>query len=187
MASFGMSFSAHGLSGRVDAAYTVNHDPKHLGYDRLGLDGPEMARGFPVLAADIQYEGAGYFGYMGWVQVVRAVFGDGPEEVIIDRPPSMEGVQQPFVAWGPCPRFFDAPGTTDRPVAWHADTFLTVTPDLLMSKIVQPVCSFQWGYDVSSSGQVQPRPAVQQELDVWQQLVPLLESDCPDWEFLIAT
>jgi len=53
-----------------------------------------------------------------------------------------------------------------------------------MSKVVQPVCSFQWGYDVSRSGNVEPRCAFQQDLDVWLEVVPLLESDCPNWEFL---
>ncbi len=38
--SFVLKFMAHGFRGKVQVSYTLNEDPKHLGYDKLGMDVP---------------------------------------------------------------------------------------------------------------------------------------------------
>jgi hypothetical protein len=175
------------MPGQVHVSYGLNRDPALLGFDLLGLRSPSSkALGFPVIQATVEYDGHGYHRQMGWVQVVRWSHHDRPVEVLVDRAPQMEDGRHPYTAWGPCPTLFDAPSTTQRPVTWRADAFLTVTPDLLMTKVVRPVCSLYWGYDATSGGAVRPRPVLEQHLDAWQEAVPILQEDCPGWRFLSA-
>ena len=48
-------------------AYGINADPKRWGYHLLGLDFDiEVALGFPVIEARVEYPGEGYAGYLGW-------------------------------------------------------------------------------------------------------------------------
>ncbi len=98
------------------------------------------------------YDGNGYFRQIGWVQIVRASFNGDAEEAMVDKAPTWQAWPIPTRAWGPFPTLFDAPSTTSCSVAWRADAFLTVIPDLLMSTVVRSVCSVQWGYDVSIDG-----------------------------------
>jgi hypothetical protein len=179
-----LRFQAHGMAGQVHIAYGVNRDPSEIGFELLGV-GPHSsaALGFPVIEATVEYDGAGYHRDMGWVQVVRWSHHDGPLEVLVDRAPQMEDGRHPYSAWGPCPTLVDAPMNTRKLVAWRADAFLTISPDLLMIKVVQPVCSLQWGYDIDERGAVHPRPVHEQGLDVWDEVLPILQADCPDWQF----
>jgi len=53
-------FELSGQAGEVVVSYGENEDPVRWGYDLLGLDFRwEISRGFPVLRADVTYEGDG--------------------------------------------------------------------------------------------------------------------------------
>lgn len=152
----------------------------------LGLDDGtgSWARDFPVVEAAVEYSGDGYKTVMGWIQTVRVTHADGSAEEVVDRPPQMADVDQPSCSWGPRPTFFDAPATTDRPVPeWRADTFLTLSPDTVMTKSVRPVCAFHWGYTVGEDGTVTPQWPTSDGLRPWQDVVALLRAEHPNWSF----
>lgn len=74
--AFEVPFRVHDRDGRVRVRYEANQDPAHWGYDRLGFVTPpaDMATGFPVLEAAVEYEAAGYFRNMGWIQIIQASY-----------------------------------------------------------------------------------------------------------------
>lgn len=125
------------------ARLSVNDDPERWGYPLLGLSFPsDVACGFPVVEAEVDFPAEGYGAEFGWVQVVWM-----NEEVILDRAPQLVDTGFPYVTFGVRPAFFDAPSTTVPAATWRARTFLTGTPDLPMSKVLEPVVGFTWGYD----------------------------------------
>jgi hypothetical protein len=181
------SFVLHGRAGEVTVSYGVNDDPAHWGYPVLGLPYPDdVARGFPVVEARVEYQGTGYHAFMGWIQVVRYTEGANPLVVIIDRPPSVLDVDVPFLAMGPCPTLFDAPSTIWGDTHWRADSFLVGSPDAVMTKTAMPLFSFRWGYDRDASGVVTLRPCVPQPLSAWYEVRPLIAEQHPTWSLLDA-
>ncbi len=138
-------------AGRVTVRYGENRDPAHWGYDLLGLESPwEAARGFPVVSADVAYDGDGYAAILGWVQVVWMSVADEPSEAMVDVAPQLIGTGFPYLSFGFKPTMFDAPSTTHREVQWVARTFLTASPDRLMTRVLAPVVGFRWGYTIRS-------------------------------------
>ena len=118
-------FELSGKAGEVVVSYGENDDPRRWGYDLLGLDFPwEVSRGFPVLRADVTYEGDGYAAVLGWVQVVSmSVAGEAAPKMMVDVAPQLIGSGFPYVSFGVEPTMFDAPSTTDRDVGWVARHF----------------------------------------------------------------
>lgn len=183
-----LDFTSHDERGTVSVSYGVNDHPEGLGYAILGLpSSTAVAQGFPVMEATVHYEGDGYYAWMGWIQVVSTrQHGDEPV-AIIDGPPNMDDVAHPYCAWGVRPTLFDAPSTTDRGVEWRAQTFLTASPDGVMTKTVLPLCGYEWGYDINEVGEVTvvpPRP-----LDLassWPEACKILKRECPAWRLVPA-
>jgi hypothetical protein len=181
------AFELHGRVGEVTVRYGVNDDPAYWGYPVLGLPYDDnVACGFPVVEARVQYEGAGYHAFMGWIQVVRLTYGDSPLVVIIDRPPSLLDVDVPFLTMGPCPTLFDAPSTVWPNAHWRADSFLVASPDAVMTKTVMPLFSFCWGYDSDEHGVVTPRLCERQALSTWHDVRSLISEQHPAWRLLDA-
>jgi hypothetical protein len=186
-----LSFHLRGLKGRVRVQYDVNDDPTRWGYGRLGVGFDiDAARGFPVVEARVEYPGEGYAGFLGWIQVVRYWVGEQREPTVVapDVAPQMKESAMPYLSFGIAPVLFDAPAFTERNVVWKAWSFLTQTPDLLMSRIVEPVCGFRWGYEISDGiPTVTPLAAAQRAdwLDVMQELraqLPNWTFSCDEWE-----
>lgn len=149
----------------------------------LGLDHlSEVALGFPVCRASVAYPGEGYAAAMGWIQVIR--YGaDGEEEtILVDTAPQLSDAGVPYFAWGICPGFFDAPSTTQRGIIWTADAFLVTSPDALISKTVQPVCGFTWGYTTRSE-YPEPLPIAQADHGSWKSACEVLRPRYPSWRF----
>ena len=143
MGRLSLPFRLRGSDGVVHASVTVNDDPSRYGYDLLNLPFPvDTAYGFPVASATVEFPREGYAAELGWVQVVWM-----NDDIIVDRPPQLADVDYPYVVFGLRPAFFDAPSTTVTPVAWRARAFLTATPDCLMTRVIEPVTGFAWGYD----------------------------------------
>lgn len=155
----------------------MNDDPERWGYHLLGLEfAAEVARGFPVVEADVEFAAEGYAAELGWVQVVWM-----NDEVIVDRAPQLLDTGFPYVTFGPRPAFFDAPSTVRARVGWRARTFLTSTPDLLMTKVLEPVVGFTWGYDVAD-GRVDVVGLELASEDDWGSLAREVERELPQWD-----
>jgi hypothetical protein len=178
-------FELSGQAGEVVVSYGVNDDPPRWGYDLLGLDFPwEVSRGFPVLRADVTYEGDGYAAVLGWVQVVwMSVAGEAAPRAMVDVAPQLIGSGVPYVSFGVEPTMFDAPSTTDRDMRWVARTFLTASPDRLMTRVVAPVVGFRWGYTING-GDVAIEVLAPASDDDWLMARSVIGSRFSDWDFL---
>jgi hypothetical protein len=113
-----------------------------------------------VIEGRVEYAAKGYLGFLGWIQVVDYVVmkGSNTEEVVVapDVPPQLRDANTPYMSYGIEPRLFDAPAFTEKNVDWTARAFLTCTPDLLMTPVVEPLCGCSWGYTVTD-GVVAPK------------------------------
>jgi hypothetical protein len=180
-----LSFHLRGLSGRVQVHYGVNDDPQRWGYDKLGLDfDVDVARGFPVMEARVEYAAQGYAGFLGWIQVVRYQVGEGSEPTVVapDVPPQLKDSGTPYLSFGIEPVLFDAPAFTERDVTWTAWSFLTQTPDLVMTRVVEPVCGFRWGYVVRDGipSATELAPASRED---WFDVSEKLREQFAGWQF----
>lgn len=167
-------FQLHDTAGEVTTEYGFNSDPREVGFDLLGLNMVDVARGFPVLEARVQYEGAGYKSYMGWIHVLSMKENDETERRIVDIPPQLENTGSPFIAWGPTPTFFDAPATTATQMSWTANAFLVASPI--------PLVAIEWGYNVAD-GNIVPAPLSTPDVKAaWRRALPVLRT-YDSWQF----
>ena len=186
MTDLSLPFLARGKPGRIEVRYSLNGDPTRWGFDLLGLEGDvSRAAAFPVFEARVRYPEEGYLALFGWIQVVQywSAGGGEPEWSLLDNPPQLRGLGVPFYAWGSKPRMFDAPlDTPEGIVRWQALTFLTQTPDGLMSRVVEPLVGVTWGY-VIEDGTPTSLPLVSAEQSDWLASRSRLDADCPTWSF----
>lgn len=190
-------FSLRGREGTVAVTYGTNGDPERWGYGVLGLPWPSsLARGLPVLEARVSCPLEGYAAVMGWIQVVRIHVSElstalvsgvekapAGDHVWVDGPPQLRGLGVPFVSFGPCPTLFDAPASTESDTRFVADSFLTVTPDALISRCSQACCGFRWGYSTQAGQNPELLPLSSLAGREWAQALPILEEHFPDWKF----
>ena len=190
-------FSLHGGEGTVTVVYRANDDPELWGYELLGLPWPSsLARGLPVLDAQVSSRLEGYAAVMGWIQVVRihvsetstSLVPDGEpappgDHAWVDGPPQLRGLGVPFVSFGPCPSLFDAPASTESDIRFVADSFLTASPDALISPRSRPCFGLRWGYATKAGQEPELIPPSTLGENDWQEALPLLEEQFPDWSF----
>ena len=141
-------FSLRGREGALTVSYGANDDPEAWGYDLLGLPWPSsLAQGLPVLTAQVSCQVQGYAAVMGWVRIVRIHISELSTSLVVDGekappgdhswvdgPPHLRGLGVPFVSFGHCPTLFDAPGSTESDIRFIADSFLTASPDALITR-----------------------------------------------------
>jgi hypothetical protein len=152
----------------------------------------------PVLEARVAYEGDGYESVMGWIQVVRIHVDRSSEALIpgsekapagdhlwVDVPPNLRGLGVPFVSFGPRPTLFDAPASTESNVRFVADSFLTASPDGLVTRRSRPCFGVRWGYstlgDPGSAIEILPLREIGAK--EWSDALPSLDEHFPDWTF----
>lgn len=185
-ASLTIPFSLRGFDGSVAVHYAVNDDPTRWGMQYLGiaseLEELQLARGYPVLLATVQYAAEGFAAELQWIQLVSTSIGAAPVEIMCDTAPQMTGVAMPFMSFGVNPVLFDAPVRIQPGLQWRAESFLTFTPDILMSKIIEPVCGFAWGFDVEDSG-VRIKEVTVVNNSSWSKAGEQLARMYPDWRF----
>ncbi len=147
------SFRLRGVEGGVNVSFQANEDPVRWGYGTLGLTWPtDLARGLPVIAARTECELDGYAAVMGWIQVVRIDVLESSQALVdgvdkapaghhewVDGPPQLRGLGIPFTSFGECPTLFDAPASTESDTTFLADSWLTASPDALISRESFPV------------------------------------------------
>ena len=191
------ALSLHGRKGSVNVELSANDDPARFGFGVLGLDWPvDLALGLPVLEANVSYEGEGYAAVMGWIQVVRIHVDERSESLVaaaekapagdhvwVDGPPNLRGLGVPFVSFGPSPTLFDAPMSTESDVRFAADSFLTASPDALVSRRSRPCFGFRWGYSTQAGSAAELMYPAVLDGDDWRDALPTLEEQFPEWSF----
>src|SRR3954452_9550753 len=171
------------MTGTVRVRYGVNDDPRRWGYHVLGMEYDfERARGFPVIEAAVEHTAVGYAAVMGWVQVAWYREPRADEEVFVHVAPQLRVTGMPWFLFGVRPYFFDAPSTASDDAEFRADAFLAASPDAVMTPVVEPLCGFSWGYDVTAG-----TPAATELTPAgparWAAMVPVLAGACPAWTF----
>jgi hypothetical protein len=183
-----ITFELRHATGHVEITYAVNEDPSRWGYDLLHVDfDTSAARGFPVMQARAKLAREGYAALLGWVQVIEYTVTreSGPDEAVWiapDASPQAREANTPYTSFGIEPVIFDAPASTEKNVDWTARTFLTYTPDCLMSPIVEPLHGVTWGY-VIAEGVVTPKELMPAVVDDWVQARRVLRLRLPTWTF----
>lgn len=177
-------FRIRGNDGAVHVEYLINEDSLRWGNTLLGqvpgVSGEMIGRGFPLCRATVRFAGEGYAAVMAWIQILR--FSGASNGVLVDQPPQLEGSGMPYVYWGPCPAFFDNPFTTTRGVHWTADAFLVISPDAVMTRAVQPVCGFSWGYSTEGE-ETRALPLTRVDPAAWPAACAILRPRYPHWAF----
>lgn len=190
-------FRLRGIDGSVDVQYGPNQDPERWGYAVLGLPWPmQLAEGLPVLEVAVRYPADGYAAAMGWIQVVRISVSEASESLVpggekappgehawVDGPPQLKGLGVPFVSFGVRPALFDAPASTESDIRFVADSFLTASPDAVLSRVSQPCLGLRWGYATKAGRPAELLPPNALDVADWRHALPLLEEEFPDWTF----
>jgi hypothetical protein len=191
------SFNLRGSPGTVTIRFQANSDPDPLGYRILGLPWPSsLAEGLPVIEATVSLEADGYEAVMGWIQIVRIHVAESSEPLApdsekappgdhewVDVPPNLHGLGVPFLSFGVRPTLFDAPASTESSVRFVADSFLTASPDGLITRVSRPCVGLRWGYStIDGSDAVLNEPA-RIGAPEWEAALPILERQFPDWAF----
>lgn len=190
-------FTLRGQEGAVNVEFQPNRDPHRWGYDQLDLPWPStLAQGLPVIAAHVATPLQGYAATMGWMQLVRITVAEASTGLVggtdrapagdhcwVDGPPQLRGLGVPFVSFGNCPSLFDAPASTESDIIFLADSFLTASPDALISRRSAPCFGVRWGYATRTDQKTQliePTPLGSAD---WEQALPTLTENYPDWTF----
>ena len=176
-------FSLRGLDGLVEVVMSANNEPEALGYSLLTGGAPaDFARGFPVCRARVRYPGDGYAAVFGWTQLVRSTDAGTPE-FEMDPIALYAGIPTPFAWFGVRPELFDAPSrASGDDLGWEAHSFLCVSPDAVLSRTVQAVTGFGWGFARRGGRFTFASPAILDE-QAWDRHLAVLRSEYPGWEF----
>jgi hypothetical protein len=109
----------------------------------------DFARDFPVCRATVTYPADGYAAIFGWTQLVAstdsATGGFEMDPIAIYR-----DVATPFAWYGVRPELFDAPSRDPRAdMDWEARSFLCISPDAVLTRHVQAIAGFSWGFTIT--------------------------------------
>jgi hypothetical protein len=156
----------------------VNDDPSVVG-------SASESEGFRACEATVATDLHGYASLFGWVQLVGTAspqepihrFEADPLEITAD-------LNWPFCFYRLLPRLFDPPSRRDRTqtLDWLAYTFLCVSPDSRMDRVVRPVVGFQWGLSMHE-GQIDIVAPSSLTLSTWNSHLSVLEATYPGWRF----
>jgi hypothetical protein len=191
------AFRLRGAEGSVSVSFEANEDPQRWGYGVLGLEWPaELAQGLPALTARTEIALHGYAAVMGWVQVVRIDVLESSHSLVdgvdkapaghhewVDGPPQLRGLGVPFTSFGACPTLFDAPASTESDTTFLADSWLTASPDALISRESFPLLGLRWGYSTRTEQPPELHEPTELDSADWAQALPLLRETFPDWQF----
>jgi hypothetical protein len=181
----------------VTVSFHTNEDPERWGYGTLGLAWPsELAKGLPVIEAQTECSLEGYAAVMGWIQIVRIDVLESSQPLAsgidkapvghhewVDGPPHLRGLGVPFTAFGQCPTLFDAPASTESDTIFSADSFLTASPDALISSVSFPILGIRGGYSTRAGQPSELHEPTLLNGSDWAAALPLLGEAFPEWEF----
>ena len=176
-------FSLRGLSGLIEVSVTCNTDPEALGYSLLTGGLPvDAARGFPVCRATVTYPAQGYAAVFGWTQMVRST-DSAPDEFEMDPIAIYQQIPTPYAWFGVRPELFDAPSRASRrDMTWEAHSFLCVSPDAVLTRHVQAITGFSWGFTINEQDIAFAHPTALGP-EAWESHLDMLRTGYPDWIF----
>ena len=176
-------FSLRSISGLISVSVTANTDPRAIGYSLLTGGLPvDAARGFPVCRATVTYPAQGYAAMFGWTQMVRSA-DSAPGRFEMDPIALYQQIPTPYAWFGVTPELFDAPSRESRrDMTWEAHSFLCVSPDAVLTRHVQAIAGFSWGFTISQQHITLAQPAPLAP-EAWDSHLDLLRTDYPDWIF----
>jgi hypothetical protein len=162
---------------------TCNTDPDAIGHSLLSGGQPtDAARGFPVCRATVAYPAGGYAAMFGWTQMVRSTDSD-PERFEIDPIALYQQIPTPCAFFGVRPELFDAPSRESRyDMAWEAHSFLCISPDAVLTRHVQAVIGFSWGFTITHQAIASTQPTTLGP-GTWESHLDLLKTSYPNWTF----
>jgi hypothetical protein len=182
-----VGFSLRGIGGLIEVSVTASTDPDAIGYRLLtGGQPTDFAAGFPICRATVTYPADGYAAVFGWTQLVRSIDADadaGANGFELDPIAIYRDVPTPFAWYGLRPELFDAPSYETRDdQTWEAHSFLCVSPDAVLTRRVQAIAGFRWGFAVTGADITVARPAPL-EAQAWDGHLGLLRASYPQWAF----
>lgn len=183
--SLDLPFRLRDRAGEVHVAVGTNEDPEDLGHPlvAVGYD-IDLFRGYPVVVATVSYDGSGPRAWMGWVQLVERYDDDGRVVGSVDLADLLGG-DNPFYTFGYLPTFSDFPANPDHPDGdWVAHAFLVAVPDVIRTRVLEPVVGFRWGYRLQSHRPAAIFPPTPLQARDWEHHRERLESQFPTWRFL---
>ncbi len=183
--SLDIAFRLRDRYGTIHIEVNANEDPVEVGHPlvAIGYD-VQKFHGFPVITASVTYDGIGVRAWMGWLQVIERHDDDGTVVSSVDVLPFLEGV--PLFTYGYLPTFSDFPANPDHPDGdWIAHTFLVAVPDVVRTRRLEPLAAFRWGYRLVDGHPVERFAPTELAIETWESHRSLLESEYPDWEFLV--
>lgn len=186
MAETGMleiGFTLRGISGLITASVTASTDPDAIGYRLLSGGLPtDFAAGFPLCRATVAYPADGYAAVFGWTQLVRST-DTGAAGFETDPIAIYRDIPTPFAWYGLRPELFDAPSRETRDdMTWEAHSFLCVSPDAVITRRVQAIAGFSWGFAITRAGITLTMPAALGP-QAWDAQLGLLQGSYPQWAF----
>lgn len=179
--------------GEVKVTIDTNDVPEDLGFKELFPNNSrtDQLKTFPVCEATVLIEVRGYRSYMGWLQFISVSKGSGASETdTLDIAPQFRDTGFPYVCWGHKPTFFDAPcmltENFERQIGinWRADAFLVRSPDGVLTKSIQPLCGFSWGYETADDGVVSISDPKSIGSEIWNRSVRRFSKEFPNWAML---
>lgn len=128
------------------------------------------------------YPADGYAAMFGWTQMVRST-DSASGRFDMDPIAFYEQVPTPYAFFGVRPELFDAPSRDSRDdMAWEAHSFLCVSPDAVLTRHVQAIAGFSWGFTISQQAIIFARPGVLGP-ETWDSHLGLLTASYPAWAF----
>jgi hypothetical protein len=92
-------------------------------------------------------------------------------------------VDTPFAWYGTRPELFDAPSRDSRQdMIWECHSYLCISPDAVLSRRVQAITGFSWGFTITE-GHVRFVPAALLGPTAWDGHLDLLRASYPSWTF----
>src|SRR5207302_2556838 len=179
-----LPFKHREYSGFVHVTVEPNLDPARWGFSTLlPPEQFEMAVGFPICRATVNYSGEGYFSLFGWVQLVCSG-PPGSSEWELDPLVLLSALDLPFAFFGLAPTLFDAPVRRDRTAVlhWTAHSFLCAVPGPVGEHIVTPVAAFRWGFQLRD-GDISIEGPSALAVSAWNEHRPMLTRAYPSWTF----
>jgi len=135
-----------------------------------------------VCRATVTYPAQGYAAMFGWTQMVRST-DCAPDQFEMDPLALYQQIPTPYAWFGVTPELFDAPSRESRnDMTWEAHSFLCVSPDAVITRHVQAITGFSWGFTISQHDISLAQPAMLGP-EAWDSHLDLLRTDYPDWIF----
>jgi len=181
--SLHIPFTLRGITGLISVSVTGNTDPDAIGYSLLSGGLPtDAARGFPVCRATVTYPAQGYAAMFGWTQMVRST-DSAPDRFEMDPIALYQQIPTPYAWFGVRPELFDAPSRDSRyDMTWEAHSFLCVSPDAVLTRHVQAIAGFSWGFAINQQDITFASPAALGAA-IWDTHLELLSTSYPEWIF----